>query len=74
MGRGGEVGVTGGTGVAVGATGVDTSECGVGVSPGVSVGTGVELVAVVAAPVVGVKVSKAMTLAPLPLMRVETAA
>jgi hypothetical protein len=74
VGGSGEVGVAGGTGVAVGAIGVDTSECGVGVSIGVSVGKGVEPVTVVSASAVGVKVSRAMTFVPLPFMKVETAA
>ncbi len=65
--------MAGGIGVAVGTTGVDNSELGVDVSPGVSVGTGIELVALVSAPAIGVKVSRAMTLPLLPFIRVETA-
>ena len=63
----------GGIGVAVGTIGVDRSEWGVGVWAGVSVGTGIEPVAVICASLVGVNVSKAMTLRPLPLTRTETA-
>lgn len=56
------MGVAGGSGVTAGATGVDSSEWGVDVPNGVSVGAGVEPITVVSAPAVGVLLSSAMML------------
>jgi len=66
--------VAGGSGVTVGATGVDSSESGLGVPNGVSVGAGVELITVVSDPAVGVPLSSAVVLSDLPFVRVESAA
>jgi hypothetical protein len=71
---GGDVGVAGGTGVAVGTIGVDISEWGEGVASGVSAGAEVELVALVSASGAGVQDPAGMTASPLPLVNVEKAA
>ena len=74
VGDGGEVGVDGGTGVAVGATGVDSSEPGEGVSAGVSVETGLEPTSAVPVASFGVPLSIATPGDSLPPVRVEKAA
>jgi hypothetical protein len=74
VGEGGDVGVAGGIGVAVGATGVVSSDWGVGVSTGNSVGAGAEAVLVAPTSRVGVQLSTATMPPPLPLVRVENAA
>ena len=74
VGDGGEVGVDGGTGVAVGATGVDSSDPGEGVSAGVSVGTGLEPTGTVPVTSIGVPLSIATPGDSLPLVKAEKAA
>ena len=61
-------------GVAVGATGMVSSEWCVGVSTGNSVGAGAEAVLVAPTSRVGVQLSTATMPPPLPLVRVENAA
>jgi len=70
----GRVAVGGGTGVAVGTTGVDSSEWGLDAASGVVVGAGIELVAVVSGPVDGVPDAAGMTASLLPLASVVKAA
>jgi hypothetical protein len=74
VGDGGDVGVEGGTGVAVGTTGVDSPGFGEGLSAGISVATGLEPDGAVAVSPDGVQVSVAPTLASLPCVRATTEA
>ncbi len=71
VGDGGGVGVDGGTGVAVGMTGVDSSGLGEGVPAGVSVDTGWVSDGAVAVAPVGVRVSSTTVLDSRLLVRAE---
>jgi hypothetical protein len=71
VGDGGEVGVDGGTVVAVGTTGVDSSGLGEGVPAGVSVGTQLASAGAVAVAPAGVRLSSATVPDSRPLVRAE---
>ncbi|TKJ30693.1 MAG: hypothetical protein CEE40_04160 [Chloroflexi bacterium B3_Chlor] len=74
VGWGGDAGVAGGSGAAVGASGVDSSECGDGVVIGVSVPASGDPLTVFSPLAVGVQLSTAITLPPLLFVKVESAA